>query len=162
MIREVELKDSKAIADIYNDFILNSVISFETEPLSVEEMGARIASLSAEYPYYVYETDDGEIAGYCYAHEWKQRKAYSRTLETTVYVSPRFKRMKIGENLMLRLIDECRKRDYIVLIACITGGNEPSIALHKKLGFTQVSLFRNVGLKFGRLLDVVDMELLLK
>ena len=60
---------------------------------------------------------------------------------------------------MRRLIEECRRKGCRVLVACITGCNEPSIALHKKLGFVQVSHFHNVGYKFGRWLDVVDLEM---
>ena len=62
---------------------------------------------------------------------------------------------------MEKLVDECRRRGFKALIACITGENEASIAFHRRLGFEQVSLFRSVGYKHGRWLDVVDMELLL-
>lgn len=160
MIRNVTLQDTGAIARIYNEYINHSVISFETEPLSEEDMRSRIAQISARYPYFVYESD-GEIAGYCYAHEWKERAAYCHTLETTVYLSPRHTGKGIGSRLMQRLIDECRNRGYRALIACITEGNEPSKSLHTKLGFKQVSHFEKVGSKFGQWLDVVDYELLL-
>lgn len=62
---------------------------------------------------------------------------------------------------MERLIDECRQRGAHVLVACITGGNEASIKLHERMGFEQVSHFRQVGRKFGRWLDVVDLQLIL-
>lgn len=160
MIRGVELSDAKAIADIYNRYVTESVISFETEPLTEDEMRLRIADISSGFPYFVWE-QDGEIAGYCYAHPWKERAAYGRTLETTVYLAPQYTRRGIGSRLMARLIEECRAAGYRALIACITGGNEASIALHRELGFRQVSCFEKVGFKFGRELDVVDMELLL-
>ena len=160
MIRPVSVADAADIAGIYNYFITDTDISFETEPLSPEQMADRIADYVSRGPYFVYELD-GRVAGYCYAHEWKERKAYSLTLETSVYVDPQHHRQGIGLTLMERLIEECRKRGYVALIACITGDNEPSIKLHLRLGFRQVSLFRKVGSKFGRLLDVVDFELLL-
>ncbi len=160
MIRRVTPQDTAAITGIYNEYIAHTVISFETEPLSETEMQRRIGQISAAFPYFVYEIDD-EVAGYCYAHEWKERAAYRHTLETTVYLSPRHTGKGIGLALMQRLIDECRNRGYHALIACITGNNEASKALHAKLGFTQVSHFKAVGYKLGQWLDVVDYELLL-
>lgn len=160
MIRRVDLSDAGEIASIYNDYILNSVVSFETEALTVEEMQQRICAFSSSFPYFVYEKD-GHIAGYCYAHAWKSRAAYFATLETTVYIAPEFKGMGIGRDLMERLISECRSLGYSALIACITASNTGSINFHSRLGFEKVSHFKRVGYKFGRWLDVVDYELLL-
>lgn len=160
MVRCVELADTKAITDIYNEYVMNSVATFETEPVSETEMHSRISEISSHFPYLVYEAD-GEVAGYCYAHTWKERAAYKYTLETTVYLSPRYQGKGIGRQLMARLIDECHMAGYHALIACITEGNEASNRLHLKLGFRQVSRFEKVGIKFGRWLDVLDYELLL-
>ena len=107
MIRNVSLRDAKAIVDIYNEYVVNSVATFETEPLRVEEMEGRIAGISASYPYLVY-VDQDEVVGYCYAHTWKEKAAYKYTLETTVYLSPRYKGKGIGRQLMERLIEELR------------------------------------------------------
>ena len=93
------MRDAKAIVDIYNEYVVNSVATFETEPLRVEEMEGRIAGISASYPYLVY-VDQDEVVGYCYAHTWKEKAAYKYTLETTVYLSPRYKGKGIGRQLM--------------------------------------------------------------
>ncbi len=160
MIRKVTLQDAKAIADIYNQYVAHSVATFDTTPVREEDMQSRIAILSASYPYLVYEVD-GEIAGYCYAHSWKEKAAYKYTLETTIYLNPNHQGKGIGRQLMQQLIDECRHGGYHALIACITEGNEASNTLHEKLGFKQVSRFEKVGRKFDRWLDVIDYELLL-
>ena len=146
MIRQVEFQDAKAITDIYNEYVLHSVATFDTEPVQEEEMRARIAEI---------------ITGYCYAHTWKEPSAYRYTLETTVYLSPGHTGKGIGMLLMQRLIEACRENGYRALIACITEGNEASNILHERLGFKQVSHFKKVGLKFDRWLDVADYELLL-
>lgn len=160
-IRNVELADAQAIADIYNKYVLETAISFETEAVSACEMRDRIATISASHPYFVYDID-GTVAGYCCVHQWKERKAYCHTLETTLYVSPDFRRMGIGSLLLAKLIEACRADSQCrALIACITEGNKASIAIHSKFGFERVSLFKQVGRKFGQWLDVVDMELLL-
>lgn len=159
-IRPVQPSDADAIASIYNNYVLNTAISFETEAVTVEEMRSRIMEISRKYPYFVAECD-GKVAGYCYAHEWKSRPAYYRTWETTVYIDERIRHLHLGHRLMDKLVEECRGRECHALIACITGDNEASIAFHRSLGFEQVSLFKEVGFKFGRYLDVVDYELLL-
>ena len=160
MIRNVHPSDAPVITLIYNEYVLHSTISFETQALTCSEMAKRIVNIASAYPYFVYE-ENGEIAGYCYAHPWKERAAYQNTLETTIYISPAHIRKGIGELLMHALIDECHNRGFHALIACITADNEPSCRLHAKLGFKQVSTFKEVGLKFDKWLDVVDYELIL-
>ncbi len=161
MIRKVQPEDCKAITEIYNEYVLNSVITFETEPLREEEMYVRITEISSYFPYFVYEAEDGRVAGYCYVHPWKEKAAYQYTLETTVYLSPEYQGKGVGKLLMQQLIEACRQAGCHALIACITEGNEASISMVQGLGFTQVSHFKEVGMKFGRWLDVMDYELLL-
>lgn len=160
MIRPVKISDTEEITNIYNDYIVNSVATFETEPLGEEEMRFRIAQVSMRFPYFVL-VEDGKIVGYCYAHPWKSRAAYKYTLETTVYVSSKHLGRGIGKQLMLKLIEECRRKGYRALVACITSGNTASCVLHEKLGYKKVSHFERVGIKLGKWLDVVDYELLL-
>lgn len=160
MIRKVELSDAKGITEIYNKYILDSTITFETEPLQIEEMLSRIQIFASKGPYLVYE-ENGEIAGYCYAHAWKEKAAYKNTFETTIYLSDKYKGKGYGTLLMNELIEECRKQGIHALIACVTEGNTASDHLHLKLGFKQVSRFEEVGQKFGKWLDVIDYELVL-
>lgn len=160
MIRNVRAEDAAAIAEIYNYFVLNTTVSFETDKVSPSEMARRIRDISAVFPYYVHE-GNGEINGYGYAHLWKERQAYCRTLETTVYIAPSCHGRGIGREIMRRLIEECRHRGFLVLVACITADNIPSRRFHQSLGFRQVSLFEGVGFKFGRRLDVADYQLTL-
>lgn len=160
MIRPVKPADIAAITEIYNWYVTDSVASFETTPLSVEEMQQRIDSIIPRWPYFVYEAE-GEVIGFCYAHPWKERAAYCDALETTIYLSRHHVGKGIGRKLIEALIPACREAGAHALIACITGGNEASIELHRKMGFEQVSFFKEVGMKFGRRLDVVDMEIIL-
>lgn len=156
-IRPVGLADAEPITAIYNRYIAETAISFETEPLSVEQMRQRIDALSA-FPYFVC-VSGGAVVGYCYAHPWKGRAAYAQTLETTVYLAHEACGKGVGTALMRHLIDACKRQDFHVLIACITDDNATSIRFHERLGFTAVSHFHEVGRKFGRWLGVVDMEL---
>ncbi len=159
MIREVHPReDAAALAAIYNEYVLHTTISFETEGISEVQMEARIVSFSKEYPYLVYE-EDSVVLGHCYAHRWKERAAYAGTWESTIYLAPQACGKGVGRKLMEELITRCRAAGCRVLIACITQGNERSCGFHEALGFRQVSHFHAVGEKFGKLLDVVDYEL---
>ncbi len=161
MIREVKAtQDAAALAAIYNEYVLGTTISFETEAITPEQMEARIAGFASEYPYLVYE-EEGVVLGHCYAHRWKERAAYAHTWESTIYLSPQACGKGVGKLLMNELISRCRTAGCGVLIACITQGNERSCRFHEQLGFKQVSHFFAVGKKFGRLLDVVDYQLTL-
>uniref|UniRef100_UPI004025431E GNAT family N-acetyltransferase n=1 Tax=Candidatus Cryptobacteroides bacterium TaxID=3085639 RepID=UPI004025431E len=152
--------DAERVVSIYNRYVSKTTVAFETEPVPVEVMRGRIDSISSAFPYFVYEYD-GELIGYCYAHLWKEREAYSKTLETTVYLAPEACHKGIGPLLMTHLIDECRRQGYHALIACITADNLSSLRFHQRLGFRQVSRFSEVGRKFDRWLDVIDLELIL-
>ena len=152
--------DAETITAIYNFYVKETVVSFDIASLDAPTMKKRIINIADAYPYYVCE-EDGEVVGFCYAHPWKERAAYDQTLETTIYLSPKVKYRGIGKRLMERLIDECRRREYVTLIACITAENAESCEFHEKLGFEKVSHFHKVGYKFGRFLDVVDYQLML-
>ncbi len=161
VIRPVTAADARDISAIYNHYVTATTVSFETEPVTAEEMERRVAEISAAFPYYVCETG-GRVAGWCCAHPWKDRAAYARTWETTVYLSPEARGRGAGAALMARLVEACRADGRChALVACITAENAASIAFHTRLGFRRVSLFKEVGRKMGRWLDVADYELLL-
>ncbi len=160
MIRPVKLEDAASITAIYNKYIKETTATFELEPVDETEMKERIRLINRHYPYLVYEYNN-EVIGYCYAHTWKEKAAYIRTAETTVYLHPSYTRKGIGYALMEALIKACKETGIHTLIACITEGNEASISMHKKLGFKQVSGFQEVGYKFGQWLGITDYELIL-
>ena len=160
MIRKVNAQDIKALTTIYNHYIKHTVYTFETQCIDEIEMKRRVDEIALHYPYFVFE-EDNQILGYCYVHPWRERAAYSHTLEVTVYLSPQATGRGLGRTLSKYLIDSCRSLPCKALIACITADNTASCTLFTKLGFQKVSHFKQVGYKMGRWLDVVDYELLL-
>ena len=161
-IRPVAETDAEAITKIYNHYITDTTVSFETEPITTEEMLRRIRQISARYPYIVIE-QEGRIVGYSYVHPWKERAAYCHTFELTIYLDHEARGKGLGSMLIDEIIKECKaKTDSHAIIACITEENKESMDFHRRHGFKQVSCFKNVGYKFGKWLDVVDMELELK
>ena len=160
MIRPMTVHDISEIVAIYAHYVNETVITFDTEVPSETEMRQRLLPIIEDYPAWVCE-EGGRVAGYCYAHEWKTKKAYRTTVETTIYLHPDYTGKGYGRLLMNRLIDDCRNRSFHTLVACITIPNEPSVRLHEKLNFKQVSHFHQVGRKFDRWLDVADYELII-
>lgn len=162
MIRKViPSVDATAITNIYNKYVSETTVSFETEPLSVAQMQNRIEEIARQYPYFVSE-EGGVVQGYAYVHKWKERAAYSKTVEGTIYLNSDVRHEGIGTELAKKIISTCRELGFRAIIACITEENHESLEFHKKMGFVEVSHFLKVGEKFGRLLDVIDMELQLK
>lgn len=159
-IRKVETRDAGRIAEIYNEYVLRTTVTFETEAVGTEAMAGRVSKIASTFPFFVLEYD-GVVLGYCLAHPWKERAAFSRTLETTVYLDSKSCGMGFGRVLMERLIEECRALGFHSLIACVTADNDRSVRFHQELGFRQVSHFSEVGFKFGRWIDVIDLELVL-
>lgn len=158
-LRQAVVADAEAVAEIYNYYICNSTATFDEEPVTIDDMARLIGAVSTDYPFIV-AVDDGCVAGYCYAHRWKEKPAYKCTLETTVYLRPGYEGRGVGRMLMRVVIAECRRRPVChSLIACITSENTASIEFHRQLGFREVSCFKEAGYKFGRYLDVTDMQL---
>jgi phosphinothricin acetyltransferase len=160
MIRPAITSDADAIAGIYNHYIENTIVTFEEESVSVLAMRGRIEEVLSSLPWLVAEDERG-VVGYAYANRWKTRSAYRFSVESTVYLDHRAVGKGLGTQLYRALIDELRKRPVHGVLGCIALPNEPSVALHEKLGFQQVGHMREVGRKYDRWIDVGYWELLL-
>ena len=158
-IRNVQPDDAAQIVEIYNYYIKNTHQTFETEPLSAEEMRERISEISENYPYLVAE-EGGEIYGYAYATQFKMRQAYEFSAEVSIYVKADAKQKGIGTLIYDRLFEDLKETDIHAIIAGISLPNDGSVRFHEKLGFTKVAHFREVGYKLGRWVDVGYWELI--
>jgi thioredoxin type arsenate reductase len=153
-IRKATLEDAKEICRIYNYYIENTAITFETAAVSESEMQQRIKGfLDDGFPYYVGEID-ARIAGYCYLHNWNNRCAYSSTKEVTIYLDKDLQGKGIGTILYQHLFKEIYKNDIHALIAGICIPNESSVRLHERFGFKQASHMKEIGWKFDQWRDV--------
>ncbi len=159
MIRTATIQDAKEICEIYNYYILNSIVTFEEEIVAVSEMNNRIEQITAKLPWIVYE-ESGELLGYAYASEWKSRCAYKHSVESTVYLKPGAMGKGIGSKLYDELINRLKKIKVHAVIGGIALPNESSIALHEKFGFKKIGQFKEVGFKFEKWIDVGYWELI--
>jgi len=152
-IRPAILADAGAIAAIYAHYVRNSVITFEVDAPTSEEMAGRMAQLLPHYPFLVAEGDDG-IVGYAYAGRLYERAAYRWAVESTVYLSPDRQGEGIGGALYRRLIEALEQQGFQTVIGKITLPNPASTTLHGKLGFVRSGILSKVGFKDGRWHDV--------
>ena len=154
VIRAAAEGDSRAIAEIYNHYVAQTVITFEEEPVSAPEMARRIEDASsASLPWLVAERE-GKVLGYAYATPWRARSAYRFSVEVTVYVDPDCPRMGIGRRLYDELLPKLKARGAHAAFGVIALPNDASVALHERFGFAKVAHLREVGWKFGRWIDV--------
>ncbi len=158
MIRKVNFKDTSQIREIYNYYILNSIVNFEEKPVSMDKMKEIINDISSKFLWIVYEENE-KILGYAYASVWKARSGYLHTAETSIYLKQGESKKGIGTKLYTELINQLKKLNYHALIGGIAIPNNASIVLHKKLGFKKVAHFKEVGFKFNKWLDVEYWEL---
>jgi phosphinothricin acetyltransferase len=159
-IRKALLTDVPAILEIYNDEILHGVATFDTEAKTLVDREAWFKRLQPNHPIIVAE-ENGTILGFASVGPWSDKKAYSGTVENSVYVGKGARGKGLGKQLLQTLLAEAKKSGFHTLIARITDGNQTSIELHKKFGFFQVGVLKEVGFKFGRKLDVTLMQKIL-
>jgi len=161
-IRSATVVDAERICAIYNHYIATTTISFEEEPVAPADMMRRIEDVaSAGLPWLVMHEGD-TLVGYAYATKWRVRAAYRFAVESSVYLDHQHAGKGAGSMLYEALLAELRQRDLHLVIGGIAQPNEASVRLHERLGFEKVAHFNEVGLKFGRWIDVGYWQLKLK
>ena len=156
-IRSATFDDIKDITKIYNDAIQNTVATFDTEVKTFEQQKEWFKSHGLKNPIIVAEKDD-EVIGFASLSIYSDRYAYSDTAEISLYVRDEYQDKGVGKKLIKAIIDEGKNASLHTIIARITEGNEKSVHLHKLVGFEHVGIYKEVGFKFGKRLDVYLMQ----
>lgn len=160
IVRPARPEDADAIARIYNHYILESTATFHTEPVNADERRAWMAERGEAYPTLVAE-EDGTVCAWGGLSAYKARPAWAPTVEVAIYVQPDRTGRGIGPLLMDALLDQAVALGYHTAVSQIVGGNDPSVAIAARSGFTEVGRLREAGMKFGERLDVVLMQRML-
>jgi L-amino acid N-acyltransferase YncA len=156
-IRLAAPADAPAVAAIYRPFCEETAVSFEVAAPDAREMATRIATVTTQYPWLVFEREGG-IAGYAYATKHRDRAAYMWSVDTAVYVQAAARRTGVGRALYEKLFTLLAAQGYINACAGIALPNDPSMALHTAVGFTPVGVYHHVGYKLGAWRDVAWLE----
>jgi phosphinothricin acetyltransferase len=157
-IRPATEADLAAINDIYNHYVLHSTCTYQEEPETMDDRRRWFSRHGENHPIIVAEAD-GRVAGWGSLSPYHVRSAYRYTVENSVYVHHEMHRRGIGAILLGELIIRAQKIGHRAIIAAIDGEQAASVTLHEKFHFEHAGHFKEVGLKFGRWLDVIYMEL---
>lgn len=152
-VRAATAQDVAAITDVYNEAILTTTATFDTEPKAVADRESWFAGHDARHPVLVAE-HEGRVVGYSCLSEWSDRCAYSDTAETSFYVKSEYRGQGIGRQLKHAIIAEAYRLKFHTLIARVAGDSVASAHLNEDAGFVLIGTMKEVGRKFGRLLDV--------
>lgn len=158
-IRAADPGDLAAIAEIYAHYVRHSVATFELEPPPTREWRDRFDWCARRGLPFLVSEQGGGVAGYAYCSSWRERPAYARTIQDSIYLCPQATGRGIGRPLLEELLRRSARTDAREMLAVIADFGDPaSVEVHKRCGFVEVGRLHGVGYKFGRWLDTVLLQ----
>lgn len=158
-IRPAVRDDLPRLTEIYNYYVVNTPITFDLEPVTVESRTRWFNEHSGTKRHRMFVAEDaGRVVGYACTGQFRDKAAYDTSTETSIYCAHDATGRGIGAMLYRVLFDALKNEDINRLLGGITLPNEASVALHRKFGFTEVGVFTECGRKFDKFWDVVWME----
>jgi phosphinothricin acetyltransferase len=159
-VRLAHLGDAEAIREIYNVEVAGSTATFDIVERTPRQQIEWLEHHSGAHPAVV-AVDEGEVCGFGSLSPYRERAAYSTSVEDSVYVGGSWRRRGVGALVLEELVGLARMHGFHTVIGRIAGGNEGSVLLHERCGFQVIGVEREVGRKFGRWLDVTLVQRLL-
>jgi len=157
ILKPVQQSDFPKIKEIYDWYILNSTATFHTEPIQIEELQTFIYVNDAKYQSFLIEVEN-QVVGYAYLARYKNRQAYDRSAEVTLYLKHDFTGKGIGSEVVAKMEKIAVHVGIKTILAIVTGENDKSVHLFTKNGYEKCAHFKRVGEKFGRVLDVLGFQ----
>ena len=159
ILREAQPADLPAITAIYAHHVAHGTGTFEEQAPDGPQMSRRVARVQDAGCAWLVTEHEGEVTGFGYYAQYRDRSAYRFTAEDSIYVRDDVRGQGVGKALVAALLDHAARRGFRQMIAVIGDSeNVGSIGLHLSLGFRNIGVMRAVGLKFGRWVDVVTMQ----
>lgn len=156
-IRQAMENDIQAITEIYNEAVLRTVATFDTVPRTIDEQLIWFQKHDFNHPVIV-AVDEEKVVGWASLSEYSNRKAYDKTVEISIYVKESERGKGIGKQLIKSIVKLGEGLGHRTILARITSGNDNSVNLHRLVGFEHVGTMKQVGEKFGEVLDVHIMQ----
>src|ERR1700751_984843 len=160
LVRLAQVADAEAIRAIYNVEVLESTVTFDLVPRSHDDQRAWLAAHSGAHPAIV-AVDGEDVVGFGSLSPYKDPPAYSTSVEDSVYVHRDRRGQGVGKLLLGELLTLATTHGFHSVIPRIVAAHEASIALPARCGFPLAGVEKEVGRKFGRWLDVVELQRLL-
>jgi phosphinothricin acetyltransferase len=158
-VRNAQRADLVRITEIYNHYVLNTPITFDVEPYTVERREPWFAQFAGTGRHRLLVAEEnGIVAGYVGTTKFRPKAAYETTVETTIYCAPEAVGKNIGKRLYTELFDALKAEDIHRYVAGYALPNDASEALHRRFGFKRVGVFSENGRKFGKYWDVCWTE----
>jgi len=159
-LRYAEEKDLTFLTDLYNFYIAHTAVTFDTEPLSIENRRTWLNEHAPETPWNICIAEDshGFQLGFTASHPFRMKPGYATSVETSIYIKPGLERQGIGKQLYGYLFSLLAAKEVHRAYVFIALPNESSEALHSWFGFRAIGTFSEVGRKFGSYIDVLCME----
>jgi len=159
-LRPAEQKDCFAICEIYNFYIKNSVVTFDEQTMPLNQWEEKLEYLNKQkLPFIIAHTETGEILGFAYVAPWRQKSAYRRTVEDSIYLRAAATGKRIGTKLLEELLALSKQAGVKEVVAVISdSGAESSVRLHEQFGFKKQGHLAKVGFKFNRWLGTILMQ----
>ena len=158
MVRPASTADAAACLAIYRPYVEHTVVSWEIDVPTVNEMAARIAAAQQNHEWLVLERDR-QVIGFAYGHAFNRFATYQSTTDVGIYVDADHRRTGGGRALYTHLLRKLTERGYRQAFAGITQPNEASTGFHRFFGFTDAGLYRRVMWKQDGWHDVAWMQL---
>ena len=158
MIRDARESDAAAVAAIYAHHVLHGTATYDVEPPSAEDMVAKLRTVEAAGWPYIVDVEGGEVAGFAYATQIRDRPGYAWTAEDSLYVHPDQRGKGVGTSLLDELCKRAEACGFRQMIGVIGGAEPASVRVHARCGFREVGRAYGVGWKHGRWLDNVYMQ----
>lgn len=155
--KPIEKTDLPEVTAIYNYYVENSTATFHLEQVTEQEMEV---TLSLNHPIYKSFTIlfANEIVGFCYIGQFRKKEAYDISAEITLYIKHDFTGKKIGVQVLYFMEKVAKEVGIKNLIGVITSENSGSIKLFERCGYFKCGHLKNIGIKFGRVLDVISYQ----
>lgn len=159
-IRRASVNDLETIISIYNEAIVSTTATFDTEPKTVQERMEWFHDHDERHPIFVAELGS-LVVGWVSLSRWSERRAYDDTAEVSIYIDAGHRRRGFGSALMKSIIVEAERMKYHSLIARIAEPGEGSLRLTGQFDFARVGTLKEAGRKFGKYLDVILLQKML-
>jgi phosphinothricin acetyltransferase len=159
IVRPASPTDLERLLAIYNHYVLTTPITFDLEPLTLEQRRPWLEEHAEHGPYRLLVVEEGGLVqGYASSSRFRTRAAYDTTVETSIYCAPQATGRGLGTLLYRALFEALAPEDLHLAVAGVTLPNPASVRLHQRFGFEPAGVMHEVGRKFGRYWDVAHFQ----